>query len=199
MPIHPMPPLLPRRLWNSAPDMEKLIQLALEAGAAKAALIRAEQVVYSESFREICEGNQCGAYGKCWVCPPDIGEIGSLIARARTFPRGLLYQTIGTLEDSFDVEGMFAAGANHAQVSMKLQKKLPHLLKEAFLHLSCGGCHLCETCAKRTGEPCRHPDYALPAMEGYGIDVYNTTRTTPLNYINGTNTVTYFGLVLFTE
>ena len=179
--------------------MEALIQGALDAGAAGAALIDAGQVVYSESFRQICERNQCGCYGKCWVCPPEIGEIRELIAAAKAYPRGLLYQTIGTLEDSFDVDGMFAAGANHAQVSKKLHKRLPNLLKNTFLHLGCGGCHLCESCAKRTDDPCRHPEYALSAMEGYGIDVYNTTLTTPLNYINGANTVTYFGLVLFTE
>lgn len=179
--------------------MENLVCAALEAGAAKAALIGAEQIVCDRAFREICENNQCGCYGKCWVCPPDIGQIGDLIAQVKTYPRGLLYQTIGILEDSFDVEGMFAAGANHAKVSSRLHKGLSELLQAPFLHLGCGGCHLCETCAKKTGEPCRNPEYALPAMEGYGIDVYNTTKNTPLNYINGTNTVTYFGLVLFTE
>ena len=199
MPTPPMPPLPLKRLWNSARDMDALIHAALETGAAKAALIDAGQVVYSESFRDICEGNQCGCYGRCWVCPPEIGKIGDLIAEAKSYPRGLLYQTIGLLEDSFDVEGMFAAGANHAQVSKKLHKRLSSLLKNTFLHLGCGGCHLCESCAKRTGEPCRHPEYALAAMEGYGVDVYNTTLATPLKYINGANTVTYFGLVLFTE
>jgi len=133
------------------------------------------------------------------MCPPGIGEIGELIARAKTYPRGLLYQTIGTLEDSFDVEGMFATAANHARVSQTLQPTVAALLKKPFLHLTCGGCHLCEVCAKRTGAPCRHPECALPSMEGYGIDVYNTALATPLNYINGTDTVTYFGLVLFSE
>jgi len=176
-----------------------LIQAALDCGAAKAACISGDQVVYSESFRDICRANQCGCYGKCWVCPPEIGEIGELIARAKTYPRGLLYQTIGTLEDSFDIEGMMAAGNRHALVSRDIQTAVSELLQKPFLHLGCGGCHLCPVCAKRTSEPCRHPESALPAMEGYGIDVYNTTRTTPLNYINGTNTVTYFGLVLFSE
>lgn len=179
--------------------MEALVQAALSAGAAGAALIPGDQVVYSETFREICERNQCGLYGNCWVCPPEIGEIHDLMEQAKTYPKGMLYQTIGTLEDSFDVEGMLAAGANHADVSVRIQKQLKQLLKKPFLHLGCGGCHLCRVCAKRTGEPCRCPEYALPAMEGYGIDVYNTTRNTSLNYINGTDTVTYFGLVLFTE
>ena len=180
--------------------MDKLlIQAALTAGAAGAAALSGEQIVYSESFRDICRGNQCGCYGKCWVCPPDIGEIDDLIAQAKTYPRGVLYQTIGTLEDSFDIDSMMAAGQYHAQVSSRIQTALPGLLQKPFLHLGCGGCHLCEICAKRSGEPCRHPVLALPAMEGYGIDVYNTACSTSLNYINGTNTVTYFGLILFSE
>jgi len=178
---------------------DTLIRLALDCGAAKAAALSGSQVVYAESFREICKANQCGCYGRCWVCPPEIGEIGELIARAKTYPRGLLYQTIGTLEDSFDIEGMMAAGRSHALVSSRIQQGLKDLLGRPFLHLGCGGCHLCDVCAKRTGEPCRHPESALPAMEGWGVDVYNTTLATPLKYINGTNTVTYFGLVLFSE
>ena len=31
------------------------------------------------------------------------------------------------------------------------------------------------------------------------MDVYNTTRSTELKYINGQNTVTYFGMVLFRD
>ena len=67
------------------------------------------------------------------------------------------------------------------------------------MHLSCGGCHLCERCVKPSGEPCRKPDQALPSLEGYGVDVYQTVRNTTLRYINGTNTVTYFGMILFEE
>ena len=201
MPIPPMPPAQQKKLWNSVRNMlsEVLLQTALDCGAVKAACITGAQVVYSESFRDICRGNQCGCYGKCWMCPPDIGEIGDLIVQAKTYSRGVLYQTIGTLEDSFDIEGMMAAGHYHAQVSSRIQTALPGLLQKPFLHLGSGGCHLCETCARCSGEPCRHPDLALPAMEGYGIDVYNTTRSTSLNYINGANTVTYFGLILFSE
>ena len=125
MHIRPMPPPLRKRLWSSAADMEnRLIQAALTAGAAGAAALLGEQITYSESFREICRGNQCGCYGKCWVCPPEIGEIKTLIAAAKAFPRAVLYQTIGTLEDSFDVEGMFAAGASHAKVSQRLNRML---------------------------------------------------------------------------
>ena len=177
----------------------KLTEAALQAGAAKAVVIPQAQIVLNAEFRSVCESNQCGAYGRCWVCPPHIGEIHELMAKVRAFPKALWYQSVGTIEDSFDFEGMMAAGRDHALLGQRIQAAAEELITGEFLHLSCGGCHLCETCAKRTGDPCRHPALALPAMEGYGIDVYNTTRSSALKYINGTNTVTYFGLILFSE
>lgn len=176
-----------------------LIQAALSGGASKATVIDSSQIVLSAEFRRICESNQCGGYDKCWMCPPEIGEIDMLMDQVRSYPRGLLYQTIGQLEDSYDIEGMFAVGAQHAQVSQQIQSAVQPLLHAPFLHLSCGGCHLCERCAKRDNQPCRFPEKALSSLEGYGVDVYNTTKDTELKYINGANTVTYFGMILFSE
>lgn len=176
---------------------ENLLQTALDCGAAKAVSISQSQIVLSAEFRRICETNQCGGYGGCWMCPPFIGEIGELMERVRSYPGAVLYQTIHEIEDSFDLEGMFAAGGKHALVSADIEKKLRRLQPADYLHLSCGGCHLCETCARKTAEPCRFPDRALPSLEGYGVDVYNTAKDTPLQYINGPNTVTYFGMILY--
>ena len=175
---------------------EELIQLALNSGATKATVIRTQDIVMSASFRDICKSNGCGLYGKCWMCPPDIGPIEELMEKVRGFEYGLLYQTVGEIEDSYDIEGMGEVGAQHEKNSIKLDRAVKDVLGK-HLHLSCGGCHLCERCAKLDNEPCRHPDVALPPMEGYGIDVYNTTKPTELKYINGQNTVTYFGIVLF--
>lgn len=180
-------------------NRETLIRAALDVGAAKAAVIDQNQIVYSETFRDMCAQNSCGMYGRCYMCPPDVGPIEALMARAQAYPRALLYQTIGTLEDSFDIEGMGAAGDAHAQVSQRIQRAVKPLLGEHMLHLTCGGCHLCPTCAKRDDQPCRHPDLALPSLESYGVDVYKTSRATSLRYINGPDTVTYFGMVLFSE
>ena len=46
---------------------ERLIELALECGAYKAAVIPQEQIVLSEQFREICATNACGMYGKSYA------------------------------------------------------------------------------------------------------------------------------------
>lgn len=178
-------------------DKALLLQRVLNAGAAKAAYVTQDQIVLSAQFRDICKTNQCGSYGMCWMCPPFIGDIHSLMEKVRAFSGGLLYQTISGIEDSFDIEGMFEAGHQHAQVSQTIREAIAPLMDADSLHLSCGGCHLCETCARREDQPCRQPDKALSSMEGYGIDVYRTAGATDLKYINGPNTVTYFGIILF--
>ena len=176
-----------------------LIALALECGAAKATMLKPAQLVTSPVFRDICKSNGCGNYRRCWVCPPEIGEIDSLIKSLGAYKNILWYQSITPIEDSFDIEGMLEAGHVHAQLSQRLDAALKRRNLTGFLHLSCGGCHLCERCTKLDHLPCRHPDKALSSLEGYGIDVYSTTKDTPLSYINGENTVTYFGAVFFSE
>lgn len=178
---------------------KRLASVALESGATKAILISQDSIVLSREFADICRQNSCGNYGRCWMCPPDIGDIDGLMERVRGYSTGLLYQTVSDLEDSFDIEGMSAAAKRHAQVSQRIQAAARPLLEGDVFHMSCGGCNLCERCAKRDGEPCRFPERALPPMEGAGVDVYNTVKDTPLKYINGQNTVTYFGLLLFNE
>ena len=175
---------------------QEMIEIALDAGALKATVIDTDSIVLSATFRDICKSNGCGMYGRCWMCPPDIGDIEPLMAEVRRYKQGLLYQTVADIEDSFDIEGMQEAGKRHVMVSQRLEAFLM-LQLDKHLHLSCGGCRLCERCAKLDGLPCRDPERAMPSMEGYGIDVYNTCKPTELKYINGQNTVTYFGIVLF--
>lgn len=180
-------------------DKQKLVQTVLDCGATKATVITREQIVLSANFRDICASNQCGGYGRCWMCPPDIGDIETLMEKVRSYSSAIWYQTIAPLEDSFDIEGMFAAGAAHAKISQRIQHAIKPMIEGDFLHLTCGGCHLCETCAKVDGLPCRRPGEPLSSLEGYGVDVYNTTKDTGLKYINGEDTVTYFGMVLLSE
>lgn len=176
----------------------KLEEAALACGAFKAAWIPSEKIVLDAGFRKACQSNSCGRYGRCYQCPPDIGEVTQLMERVRAYPFAVLYQSVGQIEDSFDFEGMMDAAKAHLQLSQRIQKAAKAILPEGFLHLS-SGCRLCARCAKEENLPCRHPQEALPALEGCGVDVYNTAAGTQLHYINGQNTVTYFGLVLFAE
>ncbi|WP_322182826.1 DUF2284 domain-containing protein [Neglectibacter caecimuris] len=180
-------------------DLEKLVEMILAEGAAKATVIPGSKIVTSRAFRDVCAENTCGNYGRCWMCPPDTGDIDELIETVKKYPQGLLYQTISELEDSFDIEGMQEAGNLHAKISRKVEKALKPLLPEGYLHLINGGCHYCKVCAKKEGKPCVSPENAMPSLEGYGVDVYNTTKDTDLKYINGQDTVTFFSMILLPE
>ena len=123
-----------------------------------------------------------------------IGEINELMAVIRTYTHALVYQTVSPLEDSFDIEGMQAAKKDFSKLVQKMKKAFPG--KET-LHLGAGGCGVCEVCSKRENMPCRHPDLAVASLEGYGVYVSKLAASAGMKYINGQNTVTYFGAVFF--
>ena len=177
--------------------IETIVQIALDCGAKGAQYLPASAIITDPVFRRICEGNACGKFGRCYMCPPDIGPVEELMAQLALYPHAVLYQSIGTIEDSFDFEGMTEVSNRHANLSQRIREATP--AGQRVLHLTCGGCHVCKRCAKLDNEPCRFPDRALASVESYGVDVYNTTKDTELKYINGVNTVTYFGLLLFEE
>lgn len=176
--------------------MESLTQHLIDWGADRVAIIPVDEMVFDAEFRKACEANRCGIYGKCWMCPPDVGNIHILIERARQYKNALVYQTISPLEDSYDIEGMEAAAKRHSKLTIRLQKQTknetyPHL------HLGAGGCHVCERCAKLEELPCRCPELALPSLEGYGVNVSTLASIAGMKYTNGVNTVTYFGAMLY--
>lgn len=197
MPAGIISPLSFQRFMINNMDCQKLVACALELGFNAAEIIPTYDIVLSEEFRKTCADNRCGLYNKCWMCPPDVGEIDVLMKEVKSYSFGLLYQSIVELEDSFDIEGMTNGGYKHSMCGRELAKKLLPQLPNRTLHLNCGGCRFCKRCAKQDGKPCRAPDNALSSLEAYGIDVYQTVKKTKLKYVNGTNTVTYFGMILF--
>ena len=178
---------------------DKLISEALVLGAFKANVINADLIETDRVFRDICASNGCGMYGKCYMCPPDCGEIDDLMAEISNYKYALVYQTVYKLEDSFDFEGMTEAKKVFRPIAQKLRDVFCEMGIKKVLHLSAGGCGVCKVCAKRTNEPCRFPEKAIPSLEAYGINVSRLASAAEMKYINGQNTVTYFGAVLFTD
>ena len=176
--------------------IEQLTEAAGRLGAYKCGSVAVDQIPFDRGLRKNCEMNYCGAFGKNWMCPPSCGDIDALIARAKTFETLFLFQTVYPLEDSYDIEGMNEAGKRHNELVEALSHTARALLPSCQM-LGAGGCRLCERCAKATDEPCRFPDRAHPSLEAYGIYVAGLASKCGMQYINGQNTVTYFGAVLF--
>ena len=176
-----------------------LVSKTLSNGATKAGVIDAREIKTDVRFRDMCASNACGMYGKCYMCPPDVGEIAALMASLRDYDYALVYQTVSELEDSFDFEGMVDAKNALRKLSQALRAEFPKEGISRVLHLGAGGCGVCKACAKKTGEPCRYPELAMASLEAYGINVYELAKSAGMKYVNGQNTVTYFGAVLFSE
>lgn len=175
----------------------RLAEISLSLGAVRAAVIPVTDVETDASFRALCESNACGNFGRNWMCPPDAGDIHELMERLRTYTYVLVYQTVTELEDSYDFEGMMDAGVAHNELMIRLRERLNQEGLSRVLHLGAGGCRMCPVCAKRTGEPCRQPDRAVASLETYGINVSKLATAAGMKYINGQDTVTYFGAALF--
>lgn len=176
---------------------ESLEKSALDLGAYRATVIPTDQIVTDRVFRDMCAANYCGMYGKCHMCPPDVGEIDELMAELKSYSFALVYQTVTSLEDSFDFEGMSEAKKNTVKIALALRELFSKSDISRVLHLGAGGCGVCEVCSKRIGEDCRFPELALPSLEAYGVNVSELAKSAGMKYINGQDTVTYFGAVLF--
>jgi predicted metal-binding protein len=177
--------------------LEQIQRWAYEQGATHARPVTDRAfLVAQEAVREACLRNACGRSGRCWTCPPCVGEFAEVAARLLAYPEVLVVQSIATLEDSWDFEGMTAAGEAHN----KLMRELGHRTAAQFpacevLALGCGGCGFCETCTCPDA-PCRFPEEAMGSVEGYGLDVKALVESVGLNYINGKGTVSFVGAVM---
>ena len=192
----PSLPLLVSIMEANRELFQRLEATAIGLGAYKAAVIEVDHIETDVRFRALCASNACGNYGRNWMCPPDAGDIETLMAELRTYSHALVYQTVTELEDSYDFEGMMEAGVSHNRLMCALRTELQAEPLSRVLHLAAGGCRMCEVCAKRTNEPCRHPDLAVASLETYGVNVSKLAAASGMKYINGQNTVTYFGAVL---
>ncbi len=180
-------------------ENKELVEKVIELGAYRANVIEAKDIVLDRVFRDICASNACGMYGKCYMCPPDVGDIDKLMAEVGDYDYALVYQTVTELEDSFDFEGMIEAKKRTYPLAQSLREIFADMNVSKVLHLGAGGCGVCKTCAKRTGEPCRFLEKAMPSLEAYGVNVSELAKASGMKYVNGQNTVTYFGAVLFSQ
>jgi len=161
------------------------------------AFVDPKDIPFGEAVRAACEANYCGRYGKCWTCPPGVGDWQELRDQARAYQRALIFTTCTELEDSYDLEGMGEAAAMHSALNDKLRAMLREL-PGTFAFYGAGSCTRCEKCTYPDA-PCRFPELAMRSMEACGMDVVNLSKLCKIHYINGPDTVTYFSAVLFSE
>lgn len=165
-------------------------------GVFQHGIIATGDIVFSGEVRKLCEDNACGKFGRTWACPPALGTLDECRAICLGFGNMLVFSGKYDLEDSFDFEGMTEGMNAFKRMARELEQALrPRLARH--LMLANEGCGACGDCAYP--DPCRLPGQAHGSLEGYGIFVNKLAESVGMNYINGANTVTYFGGLLFDE
>lgn len=159
------------------------------------AILSTRDIPFSESVVAACRDNRCGHYGTCWTCPPGVGTLGELKNKALSFDAAMLFTCKYDLEDCFDFEGMQTAAKQARDILFSIADRL-RADGIRFQAMGCGSCDLCETCTYPNA-PCRFPDKALVSMEASGIDVVALSKKCGVKYNNGSDTVTYFSIILY--
>ncbi|KNZ42716.1 metal-binding protein [Acetobacterium bakii] len=176
-------------------EIKDMLDLAYENGFTKAVELDVTSLHLYPDVREMCAANKCKIYDTNWACPPGCGTLAECEEKTKKYKRGIIVQTTGKLEDSFDFEGMEDIKEKQNICLNQFIHKL-HDMKINMLPLGDGCCSLCEKCTYPEKE-CRFPDQAMSSMEAFGILVSDLCKLNNIPYYYGPNTLTYVGCVLF--
>ncbi len=181
----------------AVPFADELKAAVVASGAARAELIPASAVRTDRKYRAMCESNECGNYGRSWMCSPDVGDIDDLIQSLSVYEHVLVYETVTTLPHGGTFDEYMESGNAHNRLAQSLKSVFRSFGVENGLFLGVGGCRYCTVCAKKTAAPCRFPDRAIASLEAYGIDVSALAAAAGMDYAFEKGRVTYFGAVFF--
>ncbi len=174
--------------------MAVLSELFSNTGVFQYGTVDTAAIAFSTEVRRMCEVNTCRQYGKTWACPPGLGSLEECKKRVQEYEKMVVFSARYELEDSFDYEGMMAGMSAFKDVCRAIHRAVKPCM-DHFLILSNEGCDLCSTCTYPDA-PCRFPDRSHGSLEGCGIMVSDLAGQAGINYINGADTVTYFGALL---
>lgn len=168
---------------------EKLAELAGAAGFTNWSALDVNTIELKTEVRDMCAVNTCGMYGKRWSCPPGCGTLEECAQRLKGRTMGILVQTVGEIEDSFDFEAMMEIEAEH-KVHFKAMYAALREAGADVLAVGSGCCTSCRDCTYPDA-PCRFPDKLVSSMEAYGMVVNEICKANGLAYNYGPERMAY--------
>ena len=168
---------------------EQLAALAGECGFTHCAPLDISTLEFLQDVRDMCNEKQCSSFNKSWSCPPACASLEEMRERTKSYSVGLLVQTVGELEDSYDWEGIMDAGARHKANFGRLWDELDKLYPSVFA-MGAGVCKLCESCTY-PDKPCRFPDRMSASMEACGLFVSKVCTDNNLKYNYGQDKIAF--------
>lgn len=178
-------------------DMKKKIEEKLqELPIVQYAWLMPEDIPFSERVRSICR-EECPRYGTSWACPPGVGSVEACRRRCEAYDGVFVFTTIAEVADAANMEETLATRGAHEETTRQIREIF---CEQSFdtAALSGESCAICKTCTY-PDEPCRHPNSMLPCIEGYGIVVPLLAEKAGIEFMNGSNIVTWFAMVLYKD
>ena len=172
-------------------------KLAIEYGFTKAGRLNMDTLVFRSEVRDMCAADKCRHYGKSWRCPPAIGTIESSFELIKDMKSGIIVETVGSLEDEFDIEAMEDTAKRHGESFIMFMREIKKRLPGS-LGMGAGTCGRCAECTY-PDLPCRFPDDSYSSMEAYGLWVSSVCSGSGVPYNNGKGTITYISCAVFDE
>ena len=169
--------------------------LALESGFTVAEPIDVKTLKFLPDVRSMCAADRCQSYGKTWSCPPACGELSDWEEKASHFSKGLVIQTVGDREDSYDFEAMMEVAEENKRQFDVFTEKL-RAMGADFLAMSAGTCTRCEKCTYPDA-PCRFPEKLYPSMEACGLFVSGVCSDNGIKYYYGDDKIAYTCCLLY--
>lgn len=158
------------------------------------AFIDPKEIRFLDQVRYICQ-TECPQYGSSWSCPPAVGTVRECEERCGHFTGGFLFTTIAEVNDAGNMQETLVTRLDHERITRKIRDLFLEQCGSVQV-LSTESCALCKKCTYPEA-PCRHPDKMFPCVESYGILVTDLAEKYGITFMNGTNAVTWFSLILY--
>jgi len=156
--------------------------------------IETSQIDFSEKVRTVCEMNDCGMYGKRWVCPPAIGTVADVIQKLKNYPKAFVFSTVAELSDAFYFDASLKSRKMHEDVTYQVKEIFEKTYPDVFVLST--GCLSCPSCTYPEA-PCRHPDRAFSTIESHGIHIMQLAKKLAMDFDFGPQAVVYFSIIFY--
>lgn len=166
---------------NLESDLARYVEKALEIGASRAMIVRAEEIPVDERVTLKCQIPRCFGYGAGANCPPNtlkpaelreiLKKYGKAVFFTKDIPSEVIVRKKETIKERVEVY----------QQAFKIVTEIEsmafydgHYLAFGFAAGSCRHtfCGQQKDCQAMKGDKCRVSLISRPSMEAVGIDVY---------------------------
>ena len=156
-----------------------------------------QSIEFSQRIRYICS-SECPMYGRTWACPPAVGEVEECKAKCLAYNQCLVIGTNVELADSANIAESLSTRDAHEKITNQVRDLMREQGVQPYI-LSTEACAICDRCAYLDGLPCRMPGKMHPCVESHGINIIPTLEANGLEFIYGTNIVTWYSLLFYNE